>query len=558
MPILNKIRAGAIRAKDGIRRRFAPVWTSPLYQRGASNVRGLFTKRPRRLVLEPYTNLNTLPRRLFSVLFVMFLALFCLIYGFFFSLSVPYIVIPYILPIIVMVFLIIWVLPEFKNAPTAILEYLFPLYMIALYLWPFYLAVALPGLPWFTLTRLTGLPMIIFLLIGLSVSTPLRHQIYLSVTSIKPLWICFCGFTVVEFLTLPISKSPGASLQLVLSAQIDIAVCFLLSALLFRRMDFIEKYWALICVMAVPVSLITILEFNEQHVLWAKYVPNFLRINDPNATRMLMPFFRPGINVYRAKANFGTPLVLAEYLGLLTPLLLYFGGAKIPAPVRIISFLLIPFFFYIIRLTDSRLGVVGMLVSFLMYGMLWTINRWRRHRDDLISATLVFGYPVFFVAAVVAVKVSHTLNALVLGGGAQAASSAARDNQLSSALPKLFAMPFGRGAGQSGMAMGYAKGDFITIDNYFISLSLDYGVLGVIFWYGMFIAAIIVAVRYCTDLEYAHRREAVLLAPLAVELTAFIVVKWVHAQGDLHATQFMMLGMVSALVYRLKTNDKTT
>jgi hypothetical protein len=60
------------------------------------------------------------------------------------------------------------------------------------------------------------------------------------------------------------------------------------------------------------------------------------------------------------------------------------------------------------------------------------------------------------------------------------------------------------------------------------------------------------AARYSISSRYAGKLEARLLAPLAVTLAAFLVIKWVHGQDDNHPILFMMLGMVSALIYKLR------
>jgi hypothetical protein len=71
----------------------------------------------------------------------------------------------------------------------------------------------------------------------------------------------------------------------------------------------------------------------------------------------------------------------------------------------------------------------------------------------------------------------------------------------------------------------------------------------------MFIIGIAVALFHCLSDRYASRHEARLLAPLAVSLTGFLIIKWVHGQDENHSFFFMMLGMVSALVYRLRHNE---
>jgi O-antigen ligase len=197
-------------------------------------------------------------------------------------------------------------------------------------------------------------------------------------------------------------------------------------------------------------------------------------------------------------------------------------------------------------------------VSTLLYGLAWSYREWRSRPQSLFSTAIVFASPVGFIASLAAVKASNTLNTMVFGGQAQASSNYARLVQLDTALDHVAHRPWGYGAGQSGLAMGYSSGDFITIDNYFISLILDYGVLGALFWYATFLIGIFYAVRFGFSRRYMNRKESDLLVPLAVALCAFLVVKWVHGQYDLHSTEYMMLGMISALVLRLRTDRAGT
>jgi hypothetical protein len=308
----------------------------------------------------------------------------------------------------------------------------------------------------------------------------------------------------------------------------------------------------LLCLLALPICALTYLETRGQHILWASHIPAFLRVPDPSVQITLTPTFRPGINLYRAKATFATPLALAEYLALLTPLFLHFGFWSKNRAVKIGAFAMIPILFICIRMTDARLGLVGMLVSLLFYGLLWSIVRWRSHPRDLFAAAAVYAYPTVFMGGVGLVLASHRLKLMVFGDGAQASSTEARQGQLDMAMAQLLKAPWGHGTGQSGEAMGYSKTAFVTIDNYFITIALDYGILGIIFWYGIFIIAMVEATRYSVSSKYAGRIEARLLAPLAVTLAAFLVIKWVHGQSDNHPILFMMLGMVSALIYKLR------
>ena len=106
--------------------------------------------------------------------------------------------------------------------------------------------------------------------------------------------------------------------------------------------------------------------------------------------------------------------------------------------------------------------------------------------------------------------------------------------------------------------MGYSEGQFVTVDNYFITLGLDYGVLGIIIWYSIFIIAIFYALMYSVSAKYSSRKEGRLLAPLAVTLIAFLVIKWVHGQDENHPIYFLILGMISAVIFRLRNSPPDT
>ena len=509
-------------------------------------------RRRSRIVLAPYKRTYSLRGSLLKILTAPALAFFCLIYGFFYALTAPTFIVAFVVPLLVMAALIIWALPHQRTAPTLLIEFLLPAFFVALILWPNYLAISLPGLPWITILRIIGLPMAGLLLVSLSVSPPFRKRVTESDRGIPLLWTFMCGFLLVQVVTTIISTSPPQSAQLFFNQLIYWIATFVISCALFRDIKYVERYWALLCCLAVVICVIVTLESREQHVLWMSHIPAFLRIPDPSVQLILTPTFRPGINFYRAHATFATPLAMAEYLSLLTPFLLHFGFWSKNPIVKYASFAMLPLLFITIRLSDARLGVVGMLASLLLYGMLWSIVRWRSHPRDLFAAATVYAYPAVFMAGVAAIFASTRLHAMAFGDGAQASSTVARQTQLVMAMAQLIKAPWGHGTGQAGPAMGYGEGAFITIDNYFITIALDYGVLGLICWYGMFIIGIFEAIRYSISSRYAGRTEARLLAPLAVSLTGFLVIKWVHGQDDNHSIFFMMLGMICALVYRLR------
>jgi hypothetical protein len=112
--------------------------------------------------------------------------------------------------------------------------------------------------------------------------------------------------------------------------------------------------------------------------------------------------------------------------------------------------------------------------------------------------------------------------------------------------------PWGYGSGNGAVALGVTNpaGD-ISIDTYYMSIGLDYGVLGFLFYYGAVIAAGYYAGRQAL-LSAGTKRDIAFLGPLAISLASFLLIKSVFSQEDNNPLAFMMMGAVVALCSRLK------
>src|SRR3546814_13038158 len=109
---------------------------------------------------------------------------------------------PFLVPVIALGLLVIWALPETDWAPTKTLAWLLIAFLIALPLWPNYLAIALPGMPGITLLRIIGAPMILLLLIPLSVSAEFRPGVCPSPDETGPALYTFVALGCIKFLSL--------------------------------------------------------------------------------------------------------------------------------------------------------------------------------------------------------------------------------------------------------------------------------------------------------------------------------------------------------------------
>jgi hypothetical protein len=303
-----------------------------------------------------------------------------------------------------------------------------------------------------------------------------------------------------------------------------------------------------------PIALLAFMEFQEQHVPWLDHVPDFLKVPDPAAQLSLANFTRGITGQYRSKATFSTGLGLAEYISLMTPFALHWTAGRYPFMKRLLGLALLPTIYVVVRMTDSRLGILGYLVSIVVYVLIWGLVRFRRRINDLAAAIIVYAYPAAFFAVLSASLFVHKIHVLIFGGGSTQGSNAARQEQFRMAIPAFLRNPIGYGAAQSGGHMGYAPGDFIAIDNYWIVLSLDYGALGVVLYVGLFAVVIYAAVKTLLEHPEVGRGETGLLIPLVSLMTAFLVIRNVYGEVGIHPLVFALLGMTVALISRAKHN----
>ena len=508
---------------------------------------------PRRNSVSPETRLPALAqyhslkrhtlRRIFGFIALM---LFCFIYGFFFSVLVPYYFAFLAMPVIFVMLLAIWALPDVNWAPTRQLSWFFYAFFVVLICWPNYLAISLPGLPWITLIRLTSFPMTLLLLICYSISPQFRADTGRSLRTVSAIPTLLCIFILIQLVSIGESKNISASVQKFIVAQTTWTATFFAAAYLFSRPGQIKRWALVLWAMAIFVSIVAIWEHRIGRLPWAGHIPSFLKINDEAVEFILSVHMRAYTNLYRAEATFTTPLGLAEYLALTLPFALHFCTPRWPAKLRIAACASIPLILYADFLSGSKLGMVGALGASSVYLLMAAFRHWQRNKTSLIAAATFFFYPAAIGVVGLMMAASHRFYIMIMGDASHTASTQARIEQLHVGMAKLLQWPFGYGIGQAAVTISNAS-DFITIDSYFLSVAIEYGVLGFIAYYGIFAIAMYEGSRrYLTD-KTGNEDQSFLL-PITASFVAFMVAKSVFSQQDNHPVVFMMLGALLGLI----------
>ena len=493
--------------------------------------------------------------RLVGWLLIIGLGAASLLYGYYFAANAPRLIMPFTVPLVILAVLTIWALPTGEYAPTRLMGSFYWAFFVAFIVWPNYLAVALPGLPWMTFARITGVPMVILMLISLSVSRGSRQALYENLTDISIVWKMLVAYELLTVLSIAISSLPLVSINKVIVEQLTQTAMFFMSCYIFRKEGRLETW--VYCLLGT-VFFVCLLGFWEEklgYLPWAGHIPPFLKVADDTVTRILAGGSRSATGIHRISSVQTTPLGLAELVGLTAPFALHLAVGKYPVVVRVLAFLLIPVFIEAVSLTDARLGFVAMLVAGSLYLLLRSVVQWREVRSSIFGPAIVLSYPVIFCALVSATFLIGRVRGKVWGNGSQAASNDARKAQWRMGIPKVIHDPIGHGYGQAGNALGYYNaGGIGTIDSYYLSLLLDTGILGFGLYLGMFLGSAWVAAT--TVIKTPGTREMRLLMPLSVSLVAFIVVKGVLSQDANHPLVFMMMGAIAAMVHRAKNQAR--
>jgi hypothetical protein len=475
---------------------------------------------------------------------------FCFFYGAAYSLFAPYNVLAFFVPPVVLTLLVIWVLPDLEP-PVRTLEWLFFAFFVANVTWPDYLAIALPGLPWITLARLTCYPLDMILLVCLSTSSDFRNQLRGSLMAISPITILLLLFVVIELISIGLSSEMVFSFQQFIASLTTQAAIFVASAYLFLRPGRVERWAAALCLMAVFVSLIAIWESRLQHLPWLGHIPSFLKIDDPAVLRILSPELRPGIDKYRVLSVFSSPLSLAEYIALTFPFVLHFLSSRYGRWTRGAAAASIPLLLSVVVLTDAKLGTISCFITMLLWVLITAVRTWRKNKNSILASAILYSYPVLFCMVIGVVLASYRLRVQLFGGGEHEDSTGARVQQFSMAIPKIMARPFGYGVGMDNVTLGFGKniGGMLTIDSYYVSIALEFGVIGFLVYFGMFAIAIFESGRRGVTAQTADPEQAFLI-PITLALIAFALIDSVLSLQDIHPVVFMMLGILMALAFR--------
>jgi hypothetical protein len=488
-------------------------------------------------------------RRLLLLAAIGFVSVF---YGLLVSVLPPVLLMPFSVPLVVLGLLVIWALPELPRAPLRALSASFLIFFVLMLLWPNYLAFSFAGLPWISVRRLVGGIASALLLINISVSVDMRTKMRAMLKESKLISTFLIGFAAVQFVSVIFSDGLSGTIARYIDYQIIWIAMFFIAVWFFGEQKNIDRWFRYIITVTIILIIIGALEFSQKHVLWVGYIPSFLQVNDDAVQQILTPGYR---GLYRVVTTFSTPLSWGEYIAVASAFVLH-GLMQ----AKTVKSRLIWGAFDIIALlsaflSGARLAMVGFIVAHAVYFFIWGARTWRLKPGGLIGPAVTLMYPAIMVAAGTLIMSVNGLRYRVFGGGQSQSSNDARHEQFQMAMPALAQRPlFGYGPGQGGQAIGWRNmAGEISVDSGYLTIAVDYGLLGFSFFYGMIVVAML-----RTGWAAAHNTNtnAAFGMALSTSFAVLLTTRIVLSQGDNNPLVFMLLGLAVAFLYHQRRDNK--
>jgi hypothetical protein len=467
------------------------------------------------------------------VLFAAFYGLLCTI------LPVQLMIIPG-LPILILIGMSLWLLPDIGGLPIERVHTLLIWFLALNILWPGYVAIAAPGLPWVTPTRGVLFALLLVVVFNLATSQELRSQINDAMGGspiLRRLFWIFWGLTTVSIL---FSGSPSQTLNKYVNNQIYWTMLFAISTWLTMRTKFVAGLARVLAWTVIVVSLMAIYEFHVKRVVWLDHLPSFLKVDAELLATIGDSQARAGTEVYRARGPFAAALFFAEYLAMAFPFVLHLMLRSKEAWKVVVLGAGAFAVCCAMYMTNSRSAMIGMLLSILVYGFMMAWRTRSHNKSSLVGTTVVLAYPTVILMMVGLVLSWNRLRVLVLGGGQNAASDDARKIQWVMGMPHVYTHPLGHGVGRAADVLGFRNpAGELTIDSYYLSLLIEYGPLGLLTFLAIFATASWLGFRYYNR---AETEDELILAPMTMALFNFLVIKAALSAENNMPVAFIILG----------------
>lgn len=451
----------------------------------------------------------------------------------------------------VVALVLLWVAPELPLVYPALIRKTFFVMLVADLCIPSYYTVQFGGLPWISARRLATFSLIAPFLLALASSSEVRRQITERIRYSRLILVCALGYLVMASVSILTSTLPQESLSSLVDGILSWYVPFFAALYVIKNTDDAIFMLRVICFCALLNTALGIWEFHVKYRFLVEVIPKGMLAaliqNNPALGILADTNIYMRYGYFRASSTLMTPLGFGEFEMIVIPIGLFFALHREKLLEKCLGWMVVFGGIGGIFASGSRGAYMGVIVSTAMFLPAWTIRRARTIRTSLAPALVGFAGAASLAALVLLIEVSPAVHNHVLGGGAQASSTQARWNQWAAGLPLIKENPI--------TGHGFATGGFdidSSIDSYVLSLLVETGVPGLVFFAGIACLPIWFGLRnYIRDTSYSGALSGV----LACSFAAFTTYRLVLAQRENHMLIFSLLAMVVVLIYEYQSKQ---
>jgi hypothetical protein len=395
------------------------------------------------------------------------------------------------------------------------------LVVFLLVLWPRYLYFRLgPG------PNVNALTLSIFALLLYTLGVILRGgapRLVLTenIRAANAFLVVFGLFYLTRFVAVMVSEHALAA-SIALTRELVLVGAVLLAALVFVSNRRREEALILVLLIATALTIAGgLIELQTKRTLFEKYVA--LDADDPQAVnlyRSIMQKYREGS--YRVQSTFDHPIVMGQFLSMMffVSLSLIVAAAS---RWRLMAVALLPAILFMVAKSGSRSGLLSLAVGLVMFavGLLLVALPTRRTKSVAQLWWVFAGVAVFvFAAAVLSSVFADSVESLLK---VDRNSTAARLEFLARGIPAAMESPFfGYGLGMAGLKAGVPGSDgYLTIDNYFLTIALDYGIPAL----ALYTALHVIPIWRALTAGLPRFADATMVLGLASAIAVFVIVQ---------------------------------
>ncbi len=505
----------------------------------------------RNRILPPYTRRVRDTRHALSKTAVIgLLILFAMFMGFWIGVFGTIVIQPFGAFIAILLLLALWLADDTNIDLRPQTTIVFLWFMAALALWPSYLAIDIPGLPWITPVRILLALMMFLLLWQMAHSSRARGELAGVAGAIKPALICYGIFWLFALGTFLLSKTPGESLS------------YSMNWLVLWNMPFVAAAWVLVDKSVMPklvrillyclafVFVLTVMEYTQRKPIWFDHIPSFLKIDGPLFEMIMQEQGRVGDDRYRARGNFSIHLYFAQYVLMLTPFIVHAAFTE-TFRKQVAALAMLAFTLVICWMTNTRTAMTGFIVvvagSVALYGLRRFLNP--TSKADMVAPAIFLAAPAGIITMLLLIAASPRLQSQTLGGYQHSGSDAVRDNQWERAIAAVIQNPIGHGGNNSGPIAGrQTTGGIWIVDSTWINFLIDFGLFGTLGFAAFGALIMYWGVRiYLKNVD----ESADLCGPAAVAVGSFLMTMYTISFAGNFLFMLVIVASIAATRFRL-------